>query len=49
MIDISVTTEAKKALHIYKKFGFEEYGSRPMAYQVEGRFLDEILMVKKLD
>ena len=48
-IHLGVGTENHAALALYKKAGFETYGTEPRALFVEGRYIDEHLMVKFLD
>ena len=48
-VELAVCADNERALHLYQKFGFEEYGRCPQAmrrsYDV---YMDEILMAKRL-
>lgn len=48
-IYLGVGTENHPALALYKKVGFEIYGTEPRALLVNGQYIDEHLMVKFLD
>ena len=48
-IHLGVGTKNLAALALYKKFGFEIYGTEPRALLVDGQYIDEHLMVKFLD
>ncbi len=48
-IHLGVGTENRAALVLYKKAGFEIYGTEPRALVVDGRYIDEHLMVKIFD
>lgn len=48
-IYLGVGTQNHAALALYKKAGFEIYGTEPRALCVEGQYIDEHLMVKFLD
>ena len=48
-IHLGVGTENRAALALYKKAGFEIYGTEPRALLVDGRYIDEHLMVKFFD
>lgn len=45
---LAVSTKNKPAIALYKKLGFEKYGVLKNAAIVEGKFVDNILMQKKL-
>jgi len=47
-LELGVLSTNKKALSLYKKFGFQEEGVRKNRYQVDGEWVDEILMAKFL-
>lgn len=47
-LHLSVTTTGH-ALRLYQKLGFVIYGTEPRALHVDGRYLDEHLMVLHLD
>ena len=44
-VHLSVTTNNAPAVALYEKLGFERYGTEPRALKVDGRYLDEYLMV----
>ena len=48
-IHLGVGTKNHSALALYKKAGFEIYGTEPRALLVDGQYIDEHLMVKFLD
>ncbi len=48
-IFLGVGTQNHAALALYKKAGFEIYGTEPRALLVNGQYIDEHLMVKFLD
>ena len=48
-LHLGVATNNIGALSLYKRLGFEIYGTEPRALRVEGRFIDEHLMVRFLD
>ncbi len=48
-IHIGVGTHNLPALTLYKRAGFEVYGTEPRALCVNGKYIDEHLMVKFLD
>ncbi len=45
---ISVISDNKRAMHVYKKLGFRIVGRIPGGYKREGKYLDEILLVKEV-
>lgn len=45
---LSVFSTNEKAIHLYKKFGFEEEGVRKRQFIIEGIYVDEIMMGKFL-
>ena len=47
-LELEVDAENERAINMYKRFGFEEYGRLPGAIRRDGQFFDEILMVKSL-
>lgn len=48
-IELEVLAENEKAVNLYKKYGFEIYGTRPNAMKdPDGTYFDEHLMVKSL-
>jgi ribosomal protein S18 acetylase RimI-like enzyme len=48
LIQLSVATDNVAARRLYASMGFEPYGIEARALKVDGRFLDEVLMVKML-
>lgn len=48
-IHLGVWAENEPAIRLYKKLGFETYGTEPRYLYVNGRYLDEHLMVRFLD
>lgn len=48
-IHLGVWSENEPAIRLYKKLGFEVYGTEPRYLYVNGRYLDEHLMVRFLD
>ena len=48
-IHLGVWSENEPAIRLYKKLGFDIYGTEPRYLFVDGRYLDEHLMVRFLD
>ncbi len=48
-VHLGVGTQNTPAIRLYQKAGFEIYGTEPRALFVNGRFIDEHLMVRFLD
>jgi ribosomal protein S18 acetylase RimI-like enzyme len=48
-VHLGVWSENEPAIRLYKKLGFEVYGTEPRYLYVNGRYLDEHLMVRFLD
>jgi ribosomal protein S18 acetylase RimI-like enzyme len=48
-VQLSVTTHNEPAIRLYRKLGFQTYGTEPRSLLVEGRYYDEHLMVLRLD
>ncbi len=48
-IHLGVWSENEPAIRLYKRLGFEVYGTEPRYLFVNGRYLDEHLMVRFLD
>ena len=49
IIQLTATTTNDRAISMYESFGFEICGTTPRAMLVEGEYVDEHLMVLKLD
>ena len=45
-IRLSVTTNNNTAIALYKKNGFEIYGTGPKALKIDGQYFDEYLMIR---
>lgn len=45
-ITLSVVTTNRSAIALYEKFGFTSYGNEVRALKIEGRYVDEVLMVR---
>ena len=48
-VHLGVWAENEPALRLYQKLGFETYGTEPRYLFVNGRYIDEHLMVRFLD
>ena len=48
-IHLGVWADNESAIRLYKKLGFETYGTEPRYLYVNGRYVDEHLMVRFLD
>lgn len=48
LIQLSVVAGNGTARRLYESFGFAPYGIEERSLKVEGRYLDEVLMVKRL-
>src|SRR5690606_26901530 len=48
-LHLTVGTYNKPAIRLYEKAGFSFYGTEPRSLQVNGRFIDEHMMVRFLD
>lgn len=48
-VHLSVAAENTPAIRLYEKAGFESYGTEPRSLFVNGRYIDEHLMVRFLD
>jgi ribosomal protein S18 acetylase RimI-like enzyme len=48
LVDLTVVSENRPALRLYENLGFVEYGHEKMSLKLNGRYYDEILMVKYL-
>ncbi len=49
IIQLTATTDNDRAISMYQSFGFEICGTTPRAMLVEGEYVDEHLMVLKLN
>ena len=49
LIQLTVVADNRIARRLYGSFGFEPYGIEPHALKVAGRYLDDVLMAKRLD
>ena len=49
MVQLTVVNENKAACRLYDAMGFVEYGYEKRALKQDGRYYDEVLMVKFLD
>ncbi len=49
MVQLTVVTENEAARRLYEAMGFVEYGYEKRALKHDGRYYDEVLMVKFLD
>src|SRR5204862_6099129 len=49
MVQLTVVSENEAARRLYKAMGFVEYGHEKRALKHDGRYYDEVLMVKFLD
>ena len=47
-LQLSVASENEAAIRLYQKMGFSEYGREMKALKQDGRYMDEILMVRFL-
>lgn len=48
LIDIAAFATNKRALRLYKKFGFRQYGVLPRGYFVKNKYVDRVLLYKEL-
>lgn len=48
ILTLTVFASNKRAYHIYQKVGFEETGRIPQGIHRKGRYIDNIIMTKKL-
>jgi RimJ/RimL family protein N-acetyltransferase len=49
MVQLTVVSENEAARRLYEAMGFVEYGFEKRAHKHQGRYYDEVLMVKFLD
>ena len=47
-VHLSVAAANERAVNLYRRLGFEPYGTEPRALMVNGIYIDELLMVKFL-
>lgn len=47
-VELEVCADNERAIRLYQRFGFGEYGRRPNGMRRDGLNVDEILMVKQL-
>lgn len=48
-VELGVFDDNERAIGLYKKFGFKEYGRSPRAFKLkDGSYRDEIIMVKMI-
>lgn len=45
-LELNVITENKRAIYLYRKFGFEIEGTRKMSTLIDGKYYDEYYMAK---
>ncbi len=48
-VELHVASDNAAAIALYEKAGFARHGLIPRALLVQGRFIDELLMVRRLD
>ena len=48
ILTLTVFSSNRRAVHVYEKLGFEETGRIPNAIHKNGKFMDEIIMVKNI-
>ncbi len=48
LVILTVNAENPRAIALYKRHGFREYGRQPRALKIDGRYYDEIEMVLDL-
>ncbi len=48
-LELQVAAENRAAMALYEKAGFQRHGLIPRALLVQGRFIDEVLMIRRLD
>jgi len=48
MLTLSVFSTNQRAKHVYEKVGFKEIGCIPNKFLKNGKFIDEIIMIKQL-
>lgn len=47
-IELQTAADNERAIRLYQKFGFEQYGRCPRAFRRENTYVDEIEMIKVL-
>jgi putative acetyltransferase len=45
-VELGVYADNERAIHLYRKFGFEEEGKRRMAVVRNGKYVDELIMAR---
>ena len=48
-VELSVNSGNARAISFYRRHGFEDYGTLPRGFRTSDGFVDDLLMVKKLD
>ena len=49
-VELGVFADNDRARHLYKKYGFKEYGVNPRAFKLkDGTYIDEIIMANIFD
>ncbi|MFI5419090.1 MAG: GNAT family N-acetyltransferase [Candidatus Lutacidiplasmatales archaeon] len=49
IVQLAVVDVNERAMRLYRRFGFEEYGRAPRAFKRGERYFDEVLMSIRLD
>ena len=48
-LELGVFEDNKRAIHLYEKYGFQQYGVQPRAFKLkDGTYRDELIMVRML-
>ena len=48
-LELQVAAENRTAMALYENAGYQRHGLIPRALLVQGRFIDEVLMIRRLD